>query len=683
VREGSGFCNDARDRNQDKKGCVRGAMPGEVDASLEAAPVLVRRGHLFTVCYVFVSIPILALLTALTVVLLFTGVFTPFALAALTRLFRCGYVGDVNFVHARVGSGWWRQMATAGVVLLSPVIVVVWIVCFILLFAQAVFFYPFMLVCAFCVPFPASANFMEEFHYSYAQAVKFTRSLIVAVLIPPNNPRPVSGADTESAKVAPLEMVRGATVAFMAASATGVGSGVASNAPLGPTKTDKARLGASQSLQPPPTNGDVASGAGGSQRGSRRGQPLVQGPPVNNMNILAGSAAWTPVGPQPMPMAMAHGAGGSVYFPGSASFHHVSPQPMVVLPDGRLQPITVPPGALAGSMAALGASASPGGVLPFGALSASLQNMQLQQNGMFMGATPLSQLVNTPGGLQVVYATGHPSNVSYPSMIPTAAAPSASRDKSSRRRHHDEDEDERRRRHRSSRRHRSYDDLRGRSDDAAPATSGAGAGAAAAGDAVDGEERHRHRHHRHRHHRDRDNTDARANDDERVRRQRHQERRRAQKAAVAMAANEVLAPTVPAAPTTQASESSSAPVGQKLDVAVPAAPPARMEEPAAAASTVVAAEAVVDAAPSALLAPTPSNDAPAPAAVSESAARAAAAAVVVANDGKKGDQQKEKDDQDEEDGEEEEHDDEDEDEDEYDDDDEDEDENESQPEGTA
>ena len=378
-------------------------------------PPPVRRGDLFAVCVLFTGGLIMALLFVLSVALLFTVLFTPFAIAALRRLLRCGFVGDVNFRRGAVAAGWWRDLTMVSLVPLSPVMFLVWCLSFILLFVQAIVFYPFMLACALCVPLPPSRPFFAEFHFSYTQAVKFTRTIIVAALIPAYEPIPVNGTETAVTPIA---------VAL---------TNVRQPAPLGPSKVngkaarpredehehahnDPAKpaaspaalapnpvsfLSKSRSTIPPPQSASSRTPAA-SEAGSRRGKQAA-----------ANAAA-----------ASLYGPGNPVFYPNS-NMRGVPAPMMVVMPDGSVQPLPASMAASYASMPAQYVHAMPmhpyqqhsqsmqSMQLPYGAMSASLQSFQTGSGAPApppLGGmqAPQGQLVQTSHGLQYMYFPGAP-----------------------------------------------------------------------------------------------------------------------------------------------------------------------------------------------------------------------------------------------------------------------------------
>jgi len=325
----------------------------------------VRRGRLFGVCFAFVGGFIMLFLTLLAAVLSCTVVFTPFGVSALARILRYGFRGDVNFTNAHQQKYWLRDLATVNAVILAPLLFPLNMLCFLLLGLQALLFYPFMVLAALCVPLPDGIRFTGEFHYSYTQAVRFTRSLILSVILPVYAPDAVRGASKSALDLTELRNAGNGAIAPTRAVDTPV-------APVGTPAAGAAAAPGSRRASANDALGDVA-------RRAKRPPALVVGPGgpvplVHSPSVMAASmpslaaqggggatlaAPYAyPAVPVPQPLVVAGGApgAGSVYMPGMptplmASSPRLAGSQMLVGPNGvpyMIVQVSPRPGSVAG-----------------------------------------------------------------------------------------------------------------------------------------------------------------------------------------------------------------------------------------------------------------------------------------------------------------------------------------------
>ena len=145
-----------------------------------------RRSQLFWPCLVYAGGPALLVVAAFGLACAASGLLFAYGAEVLLRVVGHGATGDIHFVDRPVlaATDSWRYVVAALVLLLSPAILVLWVVCFGLVLVGATLLAPLMFVTALFVPITPDVAFLPEFQLGYAQALRFLRVLIPWTLVP-------------------------------------------------------------------------------------------------------------------------------------------------------------------------------------------------------------------------------------------------------------------------------------------------------------------------------------------------------------------------------------------------------------------------------------------------------------------------------------------------------------------
>jgi hypothetical protein len=159
---------------------------------------LSRRGEFFMICFGSIGGLVVVVLYLLSITMVPTVVFAPWAVESFRVLDRYIFLGDIHFRSWERREGTWTLLVTFNCLFLSPLLLLLAAAGLAAMAAQTIVFFPFIVCICLCYPLSDEFEVWSELWYSYPQALNYAWTSLVIALFPFVSPWSVAGTGSAS-----------------------------------------------------------------------------------------------------------------------------------------------------------------------------------------------------------------------------------------------------------------------------------------------------------------------------------------------------------------------------------------------------------------------------------------------------------------------------------------------------